>query len=956
MEERTLTMSDLQRAVFDVDVKRAELILSSASEERVKEWINALDSRGNTLCHVAIWKGSLELVELCLKYGARTRIKSRDRWTPLDEAVSMGDRDVIRLVYTAYMKQVEKDFQHNMPNLLRGIRHTGDFVLTLDWRVNTWLPLISRIRLCDTYTITKKGTNVRVDTTLTGFNEYFMAERGNVSYIFKLEGDDIMAQDKSFIVMDNIKHCYNIARSKVKGGRESAPGSFNCSTNGREKNRNGSRINSRHKASASEGSLRISDKASCVRISRNGSIRSERSWDAAHSVSGLRVCASVYNGLRNEDGNMNLSTGLEVLPYSMGTLAAASTNLHRSASVNNGGRASAGMTALSACRSASVGGTRASTMPSSSFLSSVGGGSSSGVSASTSCGCVHTSKMPRSGSCGTIPLPKRLGIHEEGLRKTQTPVLSTMYLTSQCIGSNTSTLATHTAPCPTISQDLLKNREWCSTLPGMNVMGNIGISNDIADRNHRSSGATTASPTPNMPECIARDNRAVSVSKSKSCVATPVSNCDCISRESRNVNEGSTRPESFNQYLQKTYSSNSAYSSTSANSINTTSSTNPLPKKKTSLTGVESSTPCGTPSGTGLRGMSADESRYTLSPRQWKKSKPRKGNRPDSPRLGSTERSMCRSSSSCQCINNYSVASINTNVQSNGAVSQVGNYNKSNSSSHTNMKTRLCNSSASNNNSTNRETRAQEKARVMEDELDLLMRNYLSKVNMCTKSITFERAKAGLWGMRHDRTDMINGMHADVYDVKNVCLRMRKRMEHLSEEDIKSQKQSRIKTADFAQEARRNSITDKAKARRWHGVSHRNSLPPPEKCDATFDEYISSNIYLGRPIRMKERRKEFGCHIWMSEDFPMKFTTLCDLLEIVAPTNKYFLKIRELLSASLPPGFPVRIEIPLLPTVSATVTFKELVYQEIEDSIFTYPPDYKRDPSMRAPGFKSSKD
>jgi hypothetical protein len=53
----------------------------------------------------------------------------------------------------------------------------------------------------------------------------------------------------------------------------------------------------------------------------------------------------------------------------------------------------------------------------------------------------------------------------------------------------------------------------------------------------------------------------------------------------------------------------------------------------------------------------------------------------------------------------------------------------------------------------------------------------------------------------------------------------------------------------------------------------------------------------------------------------------------------------------LPPGFPVKVDIPVLPTVSARVTFKEFAWRNgddgaaLEDSLFVVPDDYVEDPA-----------
>lgn len=49
------------------------------------------------------------------------------------------------------------------------------------------VPLVSRMCPSDTYRVFKSGSNVRIDTTLIGFDQTSW-QRGNRSYIFKGQG------------------------------------------------------------------------------------------------------------------------------------------------------------------------------------------------------------------------------------------------------------------------------------------------------------------------------------------------------------------------------------------------------------------------------------------------------------------------------------------------------------------------------------------------------------------------------------------------------------------------------------------------------------------------------------------------------------------------------------------------------------------------------------------------
>jgi len=129
----------------------------------------------------------------------------------------------------------------------------------------------------------------------------------------------------------------------------------------------------------------------------------------------------------------------------------------------------------------------------------------------------------------------------------------------------------------------------------------------------------------------------------------------------------------------------------------------------------------------------------------------------------------------------------------------------------------------------------------------------------------------------------------------------------------------------------------------------RSSLNPPPEKSITWEQYINSevNCYprLGRDLVYKESAKTFKATVAMSPDFPLSVGMLLNVLEVIAPF-KHFSKLRDFISSKLPSGFPVKVEIPILPTVTAKITFQEFEFRDdIPKHMFYRPKDYTEDPT-----------
>ncbi|XAR65652.1 hypothetical protein NMG60_11009828 [Bertholletia excelsa] len=92
------------------------------------------------------------------------------------------------------------------------------------------------------------------------------------------------------------------------------------------------------------------------------------------------------------------------------------------------------------------------------------------------------------------------------------------------------------------------------------------------------------------------------------------------------------------------------------------------------------------------------------------------------------------------------------------------------------------------------------------------------------------------------------------------------------------------------------------------------------------------------PPQTKEKEfvKSLRPSIWLTEQFPLKTEELLPLLDILANKVKAVRRMRELLTTKFPPGtFPVKVAIPVVPTVRVIITFTKFVELPPAEQFFT---------------------
>ncbi|KJE92733.1 ankyrin repeat containing protein, variant 2 [Capsaspora owczarzaki ATCC 30864] len=339
----------------------------------------------------------------------------------------------------------------------------------------------------------------------------------------------------------------------------------------------------------------------------------------------------------------------------------------------------------------------------------------------------------------------------------------------------------------------------------------------------------------------------------------------------------------------------------------------------------------------------------------------------------------------------------------------------------------------------------------IEDEIDMIMSSDIGTASMPTKHIGFTRAKSGVWGWRKERTDTVGSFSARVYNVSGTNLIMRKRREHLSEEDVRTNREflrqlrqgtpghqqhpddsdsdaddgdrggdddnnsgsesapefpasssvhspisapadqggvglaallpaptsSSIATPDLLNSSSLSTLEvdssaattaslanntgsivmsgDSHAAGDDDEVEHRPSLPPPPANPITWAEYMAMPLdgaqpQLGRAVVLKSSVKSFKPVVWMCDEFPLSVDTVIKLLTVLAPAHKHLTKLKQFVATKLPTGFPIKLEMPVFPTVTAQVTFLEYSGQTQPEELFKVPEGFTETPADQPRG------
>ena len=94
---QTCDSLDLHACVFHNDIVKLKSIIETLRRNNpkcLKQLLTAKDKHENTPLHLACMMGNYEITKLLVDAGATVKTRNKQMWTPLNEAISYGNRDL----------------------------------------------------------------------------------------------------------------------------------------------------------------------------------------------------------------------------------------------------------------------------------------------------------------------------------------------------------------------------------------------------------------------------------------------------------------------------------------------------------------------------------------------------------------------------------------------------------------------------------------------------------------------------------------------------------------------------------------------------------------------------------------------------------------------------------------------------------------------------------------------
>ena len=152
--------------------------------------VNAEDVHGVTPLMLAVElmprsSEYLSMVRYLLEKDANPRCRSNLGWSPLDVAVSCGDQGLVHLLFDAAQRDLQQRWQVRLASIAKSLSFLPDFECRIRWEFESpVIPLLNKIAPSDVIHVRKRGSCLRLDSTLASWKRFRFSKRRNLTMVF----------------------------------------------------------------------------------------------------------------------------------------------------------------------------------------------------------------------------------------------------------------------------------------------------------------------------------------------------------------------------------------------------------------------------------------------------------------------------------------------------------------------------------------------------------------------------------------------------------------------------------------------------------------------------------------------------------------------------------------------------------------------------------------------------
>lgn len=167
----------------------AESLAAEGDADSVSAVIDRRDVPGReTPLHLAVRLRDPVSAEILMAAGADWSLQNENGWSALQEAVCSREENIAMIIARYYQPLAWAKWCRRLPRIVASAARIRDFYMEITFHFeSSVIPFIGRIAPSDTYRIWKRGSNLRADMTLAGFDG-FRIQRSDQTFLFLGDG------------------------------------------------------------------------------------------------------------------------------------------------------------------------------------------------------------------------------------------------------------------------------------------------------------------------------------------------------------------------------------------------------------------------------------------------------------------------------------------------------------------------------------------------------------------------------------------------------------------------------------------------------------------------------------------------------------------------------------------------------------------------------------------------